>query len=169
MNDLHQLSWIKPTYLGIQWPQTQTFPAPSVEIDMNEFLRLMFCATYTLCGTNFSQTFIKEEDRQSCNLGGLWTMHYYFYPDYAVAVGERYESAEKWDANQKKYVPKKLADADTFLGAIVPREDRRHANILRFWRIGCQHKNMKHSSPRMFDQVWDCPDCGYHVCHDSSG
>lgn len=169
MNDLHQLNWIKPTYLGIQWPQEQVLPSPREEIDHNEFMRLMFCGTYTLCGTHYSQTFIDDADRQVCRMSGLWTMHYYFYPEYAVAVGEQYICAEEWSIGLKKYVPKNIDRIVGDLGAIVPHDDRRYANILRFWRIGCQHKNMVHSSPRMFEQVWDCPDCGYHVQHDSSG
>lgn len=204
-DQVHQLGWIQPTYLGIQWPREQILPTPYEEIDHDEFMRLMFCGAYGLCGINYEQTFIQDPTKaripcrcenekchfhgydmvtvpvedvdaffEACDYGqcpncgqelvaqdpevgreeGLWAVTYYFFPEYALAVGVRYVN---------------LSDATKKMLGMPLTTGGNYGNVLRFWRIGCQHKNMKTQWAAMHDRHDNCPDCGFHAQYDTSG
>ena len=63
---VQQLDWIQPTYLGLQWPREQVLPTPHAEIYHDEFMRLMFCGEYGLCGINYEQTFLSQDRADGC-------------------------------------------------------------------------------------------------------
>jgi hypothetical protein len=148
-DSVHQLGWIEPAYLGIQWPATQALATPYEDIDRDEFIKLMFCGAYTICGINYDQIFLGQHRE-----GGMWAVTYYFFPDYALAVGKRYVD---------------LSDETKRALGIPIGGDDRYGHVLRFWRIGCQHQNITTGWQAMHDRHDECPDCGFHADYDTSG
>jgi len=208
---VQQLGWMQPTYLGIQWPREQILPTPYEEIDHDEFMRLMFCGEYGLCGINYEQTFIQDPTTariplhcenekchfrhfdiltlpaadvdaffEACDYGkcphcgqelvaqnpevgreqGLWVVTYYFFPDYALACGVHYTNLSD---ETKRALPHLVVPESSIHTSI------KYGHLLRFWRIGCQHKHMTTHWAAMHDRHDNCLDCGFHAQYDTSG
>lgn len=151
MTEVRQLSWSTPEYLGIDWsPGPNDLATPHKELSREEFDRLMFHDTYSLCGINFNSVFVPEERDEKEK--SLWKVNYYLHLSYTVAVTSLFVSSRQLEELKSKYP----------LGDWVKHDDAgTYVFFSRFWRIGCKHEKMIRTNPRMFQHIEKCPDCGY--------
>jgi len=145
-----KIEWSKPTYFNIKWDNGPNMPAsPLQEISKDEFLRLFHCGPWGLDGLNFGGSApLPDTDKNSV---GMYSWHYYFFHRYALAVAERYTC-------QSKALGDFLSDGYKDSGYDV-----------KFYRLGCQHPNLKSEWPRMHERQDGCLDCGFTAMYDTSG
>lgn len=161
------IPWCKPTYLNIDYPDGQVLPTLHEEITQEEFMRGTFLNGYSLEGVNYHQLHLDGGEGFD-----LWGVHFWFYHDSAYAYAAKYVGLSKFDHKQKRFVP---TAPDIHKGVFIldkPYAEGQkpdHGYIIRYFRIGCQHKNLKHLAAPMFDQHYQCPDCGFEAHYDSSG
>jgi hypothetical protein len=98
---------------------------------------------------------------------GLWEVNFYFFPSYAIACGKRYEAALRWNPKKRQDDPVDFSNV-LHKGVAIPR-DEHYVNLLRFWHIGCQHKNMQPYWRTMHERHDECPDCDFRAVYDTSG
>ena len=154
---LTSLPWCAPdNYLNITWRpdgQFNRLAEPFKPIDRIEFDGILHCNNYSLCGLNYDSVYKPGAERKGHS---LWSVHYYLFSDECVAVMEKV-------AHSHKDIP------NPFPPNAAMAKHNGYLYIMYFYRIGCSHPNLQHTSPAMFDQRYHCPDCGYSARFDSSG
>ena len=155
---LGYIPWTQPeNYLNINWKpddQHNRLAEPFTPITQSEFESILLCNSYSLEGINFDQVYFPGSVRQGFD---LWSVHYYMFREECVAVLER-------PIHNEKKLPNPLP-----MNAAICERPNYYKFIMYFYKIGCTHPNLKHTTPVMFEQVYTCPDCGFKVSHDSSG
>ena len=156
-----QLPWITPDMLGINWKpegKHNRIATPYFSITQDEFTCKLIGGDTSLCGINYSQVYSpgQESNAATCD---LWMTHYFIFNDYVLAALEKYHTYHR--LNKEPYRPA----TEEYL---VHKDDYGFY-VMRYYRIGCSHPNLQHKNPVMFTHIYDCPDCGYHTEHDSSG
>jgi hypothetical protein len=161
------IPWRNPRNLGIQW-KSDLLATPAKDLSQDEFWTLRL-GPFGIVGINFGQIDIQwgyELVRAE--------VHYEWYPKFGLAVVSRHCRRAYWETHLQEigsfieddYSAKQVADSNIF----GPRDPNRIEGFaLRFFRIGCLHERMQFSNPRSFENVEQCPDCGYYANHDSSG
>lgn len=137
------------TDLGVDWTNFNSMPTPYKEITRDEFLLELLCGAYQIDQIDFRQVHDLQE-------GTYWTLYVYVLHKSVVACATTYQ------ARTNPSVPLSAIWLEPFTGSS-------YNHALRFFRIGCLHLNMRQESPRMFEHVDVCPDCGFTASHDSSG
>jgi hypothetical protein len=100
-------------------------------------------------------------------LDNHWNVHYYFFPHYALAAAERYQS--------RRYESDLMGKGNYF-----PAQWGDGVFKVRFFRLGCSHPNSREVYGKEardlgfnpfdnFDHCYWCPDCGYKRMVNSSG
>lgn len=152
--------------MGITYPTSpngfklQQMLQPAKEIDVREFMRLMFCGGYApdvhlyeqLHGAGGPDPSVAGEYGSQCM--GNANYYVFFSSGYALCAVTTYEREEKlgeWF----------IAEGETVASL--------YAHGVRFFRIGCAHRNKRHESPRLFEHHYICLDCGHETVVDSSG
>ena len=151
------IPWTKVTDFNIVWPQAQRMPKPYKEINLAEFMRLMFLSEYCLRGIHFTSLYIDvSDDKMIEYLDDLsWDVNFYWFPFYGLA-----------NASLSTRIDKRIS---TELGIFVPEQGEAvDGHIMRFFRIGCEHKHETYSSNRMHSKKTICNSCGVTNNYDSS-
>ena len=170
------------TYLNIQWPPSQRLPKPRKEISRDEFLGMMCAGVRVLEGMFFEQLYLGDDSPLPPN-SKLWSVRFYWFKDYGLAVATRFEMADemifknhkptgKWRA--KEFDPSDLVIPCDVRGRVTTLENEggqigKYVCLMRFFRIGCSHENLSEvGGPRMFEHHYRCDDCGLEYRTDSS-
>ena len=138
---------------NITWPIGQRFPEPYERITRDEFFMAVHKSAWVV-EYFYEQLYIKEQGTLPKGLHPS----YNFYATH----GGIYTFLSTWGTKER--IETEFPDAD-----IILHKDGVYADAIVFYRIGCSHPNIIHTSPRMFDQKYDCPDCGWGYMVDSSG
>lgn len=145
------IPWSKPEIFGIKWENgPNAAPSPLAEIPYDEFTRLFHCGAWGLDGLNYSGYAPLPDAPKGAP---MYSWNCYFFHRYALAVAHRYMNTTR----------------STAIGDFLASDKSGNGYDVKFYRLGCQHPNMKRDSPRMHDQHEHCPDCGFDATYDSSG
>lgn len=152
--------------MGITYPTSSTgfrlqqMLQPAKEIDVREFTRLMFCGGYSpdvhlyeqLHGaTGQEPSAVGESGVQHIGNANYYIFFSSGYALCAVTLYEREAALDAWF----------IAKGETVVSL--------YAHGVRFYRIGCAHRNRRHKSPQLFEHHYICMDCGHEMVVDSSG
>lgn len=150
------IPWTEPDYLGITFPKKQIMPTPYQEIDRDTFLALQFGASETLAGVNYHQIFIDWDGKGSWS-GGLWSINFYWFHTYAVAVAERYGVQEE------------ISGINLGKGIFILKWPLSSwGYYLRFFKIGCIHDMHREQIGNCYHKE-TCSKCGLSYNVDTSG
>lgn len=144
-----QIPWTKVTDWGLVW-NGQRLPEPHREISEREFMRLMHLGIYMIDGIYFEQMRIPADSHLSeppGSTGDSWKVQYFWFPYYGLAVATRY--GRKTEAAYEE--PSRPWKKRTYLGrkdrtnlynwlARSDKEDEDTGYELRYFRLGCEHK-----------------------------
>lgn len=157
--------------LGITWGRYNTFPTPFEELNLDEALLALHTDHMGVA---------KMYDNKQCSLPGTFTQHWnvtlHIWSSKVIAVAKLYGRTVKAEEE----------GPDIGKGLFVNSRPYRdgtpasHGYFMRFFRIGCDHLNLKELSQEearkrgirhygMHDHYYECPDCGYTRRTDSSG
>lgn len=112
-------------------------------------------------------------------LSNMWSVVFEWYSDRGIATCHRYCRYEEWLQNLDWCQESEIEPPEPWRASFIPGKGNfvpqykgrldEYGFAYRWFRLGCQHKNVKHWSPQMFSQMYCCLDCGYTWGHDSSG
>jgi hypothetical protein len=152
-----EIDWKK---YGVQWEMSengkyyrQKFPLTRREITRDEFDMWFHRRDFSISIMVSTSLFETETDMRQHPLynTNIYATHREMY---MVATHRGYDSDSY---------------GDTFIPDAKQYHKRQSGLFVRYFRIGCEHPNLRHTSPRMHEQQYNCPDCGYNASYDSSG
>ncbi|MCA9872113.1 MAG: hypothetical protein KC441_00600 [Anaerolineales bacterium] len=133
---------------------------PAKEIDVHEFTRLMFCGGHSPNVHLYEQ--LHGAGRSDPSVAGEYGTKYMGEANYYVFFSLGY-------ALCAVTIYKREANLDGWFIAEGETVTSLYAHGVRFYRIGCAHRNRRHESPRLFEHHYICLDCGHEIVVDSSG
>lgn len=121
---------------GITWSrQHNVLPDPRKEISFGQFCTTMWAGTEMVMETDSTQVYLGEKGE-----GIMYkALFYRMYSQILIVLS-------CYDPRQQEEIG-------------IGFRDGRY--LFRFFRAGCEHKNMKRSKNSFGDTVLDCPDCDY--------
>lgn len=127
---------------------------PAHRISSKDFMSKLITSDYAIEALGFDIERVPED--RSAN-GSLWKVRYFFYPDSVYAAAYWYTT--------KKHAKK----GDSWIKQRDGQGAVEWGYVVRFYRVGCVHPNLKRRTIRMHEHEVYCPDCGYRQVFDSSG
>ena len=152
--------------LDIEWGGYNTLPTPYHELSLDEALIALH--TDHMGAARF---YASKQCPLPGGFQGHWNVTLHVWRDKVIAVCKWYDRIEKFDK----------AGMEIGKGVWVQkRQGGGYGYFMRFFRIGCQHPNLKELSQEetkakgmshygMHDHYDECPDCGFAMRTDSSG
>ena len=108
--------------------------------------------------------------------GNQWSTHFYWFDRYGLAISDIYCAKRSYENNCELYeeqnydLPTFITGHGDFLADPSGKLFKQQFGFARrFFRIGCKHSNLIHSSANMFEHTTVCKDCGWSETTDSSG
>jgi len=158
MRELGFIGWSKPDYLNIKWGSGVA--TPNERIDVEDFMWLHLCSVKTMQGISFGS--VKMD-------GQYWKVRYFFYNSYCVAAANVWCGSRVTGLENKSGVFIPRGKSFDLVEGFALGKDGTGYHAMRFYRVGCQHKNMDTRWEAQFERHDRCPDCEYHAVYDTSG